>query len=508
MKASYFQGLKLRFTPHGLRAKVTLSIVLPLFLILGSFTVIEYFHRQNSLLDNLSLLAAYSGQVIESSLRQAMLDDNFDEVQVLLDTIDSSGQFNVIYLMDTNGKVIFAPNGEGQGVRLTNQSPDCALCHALSADERQSSVVVTNQDGERIFRSMRPIENRPACTQCHDKDKRLLGLLLTDIPVEPMESALIADLQDDLVWWVGTIIVTVIIVNLVLNRLVLKRLYELTKAIAGLGEGRSHKIIVANPTDEIGQLSSSFNLMARKIESREKENSELSESLHIQSARRGELLKRLITAQESERKRVARELHDELGQSLSGLALRTQALERLICKDIDLAQEQIHDMRILIEETTDHMYDLIMDLRPSVLDDMGLAVALRLYAERLFSETAITYTQDTRGLDRRLPSVIETTCYRIFQEALNNVLRHSQANHVAITLTIHDNIFEGSIVDDGQGFDLADVPMDDSSPRGIGLMGMLERVTQCNGDLSIDSKKGQGTKIALNIPLVEDGDSV
>lgn len=501
MKTTDLKEIVLSFLPSGLRAKVLLGVVIPLLIILGAFTLIEYFRRQEIILDSLSILATHSGQVVEANLRQAMLDDNFAEVQTLLDAIGNTGQFRVVYLLDLTGEVIFAPHEEGIGVQLNNQQPDCIACHALTTQERPQSIVVTAEDGQRVFRNMYPIVNRAECNECHEPDNRLLGLLLTDIPTAPMESALHADLRENLLWWAGTILMTVLVVNLVLNRFVLRRLERLAAAIAGLGDGQGYPVLPEEQPDEIGQLGITFNLMARQVETRQRENDLLSDSLRRQNAQRGELLKRFITAQEGERKRVARELHDELGQSLSGLALRAKILERHIDSGANGAQEQLNAIHDLVQDTTDRMYNLILDLRPSVLDDLGLAAALRVYAGRLLAETDIIFELDASGLSERLPPPVETALYRVFQETLSNVARHAQATRVLVSLNIHDRSFEGVISDNGCGFDLEHVPLDGQSPRGMGLLGMRERVAQCSGQLDIVSQPGSGTRVVVRIPL-------
>jgi PAS domain S-box-containing protein len=233
------------------------------------------------------------------------------------------------------------------------------------------------------------------------------------------------------------------------------------------------------------------------------ENRKLAESLRRQSAQRGMLLKGLITAQEDERKRVARELHDELGQALGGLALQVGTVEHLIASDADRAIGQLDGIRALISETTDRMYGLILDLRPSALDDLGLAAALGACADRMLADTGITFTLGADELTDRLPPEVETTLYRIFQEALSNVVRHAGAKRVCITLARRDGAFEGEIADDGRGFDPEAVPLDERSPRGLGLLGMRERVAQCGGELEIISQPGSGARLRICIPLAE-----
>jgi signal transduction histidine kinase len=487
----------------NLRLKVTLGVILPLLLILGVFTTLEYQHQKKVLLENLSLLSSHSGKIIEDNLRQQMIRTDFAGMQQLLDSIGESEGFRRVDLIDTSGKIIFAPSGEGVGQQLDNHQPECQQCHRLPPDERPSSVVVTTASGERVFRSMNPIENSPECTRCHGKSTRLIGLLLTDISTAPFESALNADLRENLMWSGLMILVVVLVVNLALSHFVLHRLERFAASIRALGRGRIPSPLPENQPDEIGQLVGAFNTMARQVETRDRENTALSERLREQSARRGELLNRLITAQEDERQRVARELHDDLGQGLSGLALQVQLTQRLIDAEPERAMQQLQDVRGLITETTDSMYDLIMALRPSALDDLGLAAALRAHVERCSNGSGVEFHIDAQQLLGRLPPDLEITLYRIFQESISNVVRHAQASQATITLARKDGIFEGQIRDDGIGFDLQSIPFNGDQARGLGLMGMHERVHQWGGSLQIHSRPGAGTRIVVHIPVPE-----
>lgn len=489
------------FLNRSLRIKLTLSVVLPLVLILGTFTAIQYARYRRSVLDNLSLLTTQTSLIIENSLQHAMLSRNRDELQHTLDAIGENEMLQVVYLMDPSGKVVFAPKGEGVGMQLDNSEPSCLTCHSVPADERPSSVVITLPDGNRIFRSMNPIENHPPCYQCHDPEERLLGLLLTDTSMAPLEVPLASSLRENLIWWIATILVTVLVAYLAVNRFVIRRLEGLSTAISELGDGQFPPKLAETQPDEIGQLAGVFNAMSRRVKSREEENRKLSDKLRRQSLQRAELLKRQISAQENERKRVARELHDVLGQALSGLAFQFEAMRGLINSDPERAQSQLTKNLELINGTTEQMYDLILDLRPSTLDDLGLPAALRTYAERLFAGTGIAYEIDSTGMYERVQSEVETALYRIFQEALSNIMRHSGAEHVYIKLSRHDSIFEGEILDDGHGFDLETVETNGEAGRGLGLLGMQERAAECGGHLEIISGDGNGTIIRVRIPL-------
>ncbi len=471
---------------------------------LGAFATAEYVRHRRTVLANLAVMATQSGEVVEANLRHAMLDSDFTEVQSLLDTLGQRGEFAIVYLLDPAGRVIFAPGSKNIGLQLVNTSPDCQPCHQLPASARPGSVVVNPTGEQRVFRSMQPIENSAECSGCHGTSQRTLGLLLTDISMAPMEGALAADLRENLLWGALTILTSVLVVNVVLSRFVLNRLERFSGAISGLGGGSIPPPIEVGAPDEIGALVATFNTMAAQVQSRERENAELSEGLRRQSALRGELLKRIITAQEDERRRVARELHDELGQTLSGLGYQAQAIEQLIVKQPQRAQEQSRQIHAAARDALNDMYDLIFELRPSALDDLGLVAALRACAERVLRNSDVHFELRTVGLSERLPPALETALYRIFQEALTNTVKHAGASRVRISLACHGGYFVGKIVDNGAGFDPLTVEAHNGrgpTARGLGLLGMRERIAQCAGELDIASRPGWGTRIRIRVPL-------
>ncbi|NCF69117.1 MAG: HAMP domain-containing protein [Chloroflexi bacterium] len=494
---------RLSMSTTSLRAKVTAGVVLPLVFILGLFTAIQYQRQRDIMLSNLSVVADYSAQVVEDNLLHQMRESDFEGVQELVDTISRREEFEAVYILNTNGEVIFAPTEADGNIVLKNQEPDCQPCHQLSVEDRPGSIVVTNAKGQRIFRSMAPIENSATCAECHEEEDRLLGLLLTDMAMDPIAEPLMAFLQESLLWSAAAILITILVVNLVLNRFVLRRLQRLSQAITDFGRGRSMALPSDDYADEIGQLTVVFRDMARRIEKRRQENQILSERLHRQSAQRGELLKRVIQAQEDERKRVARELHDDLGQTMGGLAIRAEVLSRILKTPDSDSRQQLKQIQWLISTMTTRMYEIILDLRPSALDDLGLVPALRGHAQRLLEHDELDFTIDGSALQSRLPVEIETAIFRIVQEALNNTVRHAKATQVRASLACTNGVFTGEIVDNGQGFDPETIRVDGRNGRGLGLLGMQERVSQCGGQLEVISKPGQGTRITIWIPLSE-----
>ncbi len=352
---------------------------------------------------------------------------------------------------------------------------------------------------------MNPIANLPQCQGCHDPSQHLNGVLLTDISMAPLESSLTKGIWWNFLWWIAAILVTVIIANIVVDRFVLHRLQGLTHAIRELGLGQRSSPLPENYDDEVSQVSLAFNEMARQVEKRNAENQHLSEDLLRQNSEKGELLHRLITAQEDERARVARDLHDDLGQALAGLSLQTEAIKTFLLTNPEKALSILDQTQDLIGATSEQMYNMILALRPSVLDDLGLVAALRVHAERLLRGTGIQFTLDSSDLAQRLPPDVETALYRIFQEALNNVVHHSHASKVSLCLSVENQIFRGEIVDNGQGFDVDAARSNHNKPQGFGLLGMQERVLQYHGQIEVLSSTANGTQIVITVPLVEVG---
>jgi signal transduction histidine kinase len=262
--------------------------------------------------------------------------------------------------------------------------------------------------------------------------------------------------------------------------------------------------------DEIGELAGSFNQMAvglgekaqleQKVLERTEELERLNEELRHKEAVRGQLLSKLITAQEEERKRVARDLHDQLGQALSAMTMGMEAAERALPSELDALKERLLRAKSLATRALEQTHELILDLRPIVLDDLGLIAAMRSYAEEHLVPRGVEVQVTQRGTARRLPPELEITLFRIVQEAINNIANHAAAQHASIVIEFRDSVVEVVVVDDGRGFDSATVFDPDDGGRGFGLLGMKERATLAEGTLDIDSQTGRGTRITITMP--------
>ena len=487
----------------SLRFTVTLAILIPIALVLVTSTVVEYNRHRQRDLANMSLLASQTGQVIEQVLHREMLRSDFEAIQSIFDTLGEEESIQELLLLDTDGRVIFSPGDETTGVIFDNKDPSCQPCHSLSPQDRPTGIIVDLPQGQNSFRSMQPIENQPECVQCHDPDQRLLGLLLTDLSVAPIQDALSKDLRDAVLWWAGTGAVIVLLVNLIIYQTVLSRIHKMSGAIARFGKGKSFEALSETPRDEIGRLSAVYNRMVRRIRDRDNENVVLTHKLQQRMSEREHLLRRLINSQEQERMRLAHELHDDLGQRLSSITIQLELAQRALTEDADQAKLNISQTQSLITETTDRMYDVIMGLRPSILDDLGLGPALKNLAKRTLEPAGIHYGVTIKGLEDGLQHEKETAMFRIFQEALNNIVRHSEATYVEMHINLVDDMVEGFIEDNGVGLDPAPHPATEHNGTGFGLLGMRERAELCGGNLVISTVDPHGTRLHIRIPFVE-----
>ena len=216
---------------------------------------------------------------------------------------------------------------------------------------------------------------------------------------------------------------------------------------------------------------------------------------------RTEMLSQVIDAQEAERARVARDLHDEIGQSLTSVLLGLRLVEDSLARpdpDVEDCRQRTAEVRELVAEALRQARTLAFDLRPTVLDDLGLVTAVRRLVEEVGAKGAPAVDLAVHGLDdeSRLAPEVETVVYRVVQEALTNVLRHAAATSASVVVARDGQRLRVVIEDDGRGFDL-----DAAHRPSLGLGGMSERAALVGGSLAIDSTTGRGTTVRLEVPV-------
>ena len=249
------------------------------------------------------------------------------------------------------------------------------------------------------------------------------------------------------------------------------------------------------------QLQASSEALNRELREAAKEMSALYERLRQRDEVHSYLLKRVVRAQEEERRRVARDLHDGVGQTLSGLAAGLAALLTRCQNQNNDIHRQMETLQQYALQSLDELHRVITDLRPSLLDELGLVAALRWYARHYGETLPISVDVEVEGLPRRLSSEVEIILFRIAQEALTNVVRHARANKATIRLKIDNAQVILEVEDDGIGFDLVKTFAATGDHRPWGLLGMQERAALVGGTVNIRSERWKGTKVTVTIPL-------
>lgn len=237
------------------------------------------------------------------------------------------------------------------------------------------------------------------------------------------------------------------------------------------------------------------------------EQTRLNEQLARVGKRYQALLQHSLTAQEQERKRIAGELHDETSQALTSLTLSLQAIIQMMemkgLGETDI-MEKLKKAHGNAVHTGNEIVKLMKELRPTLLDELGLAAAIHRYAKDALQEHGIKVSARFKGTRKRLPPEIEVTLFRVAQGLIGNVLEHSKAANASIRLECNRNECQLHIDDDGQGFDVARITRVDSSGRGAGLFTIKERVRLVGGWCKIDSEPGKGTRITIHTPTKGD----
>jgi signal transduction histidine kinase len=302
-------------------------------------------------------------------------------------------------------------------------------------------------------------------------------------------------------------------------RSVIAPVKALTRSARRIASGNLFEPISISGDDEIGQLGKTLDEMRiklrdsleeiglwtreleRRVDERTKEVISLYEELRRKEEMRGELLHKIISAQEEERKRIARELHDEMSQMLTALLIALEAVREVnLPKSVE---EKIGNIKGLTLRAIDSIHRMIFDLRPAVLDDLGLSAAIKWYAEERVKSLGINVHLEGDIFEVRLPTQIETALFRVAQEAITNIAKHSEAENVIINLELSDSLITLEVEDDGKGFDIEGVPDTKEGSLGLGLLGMKERVLLLEGTLEIQSQSGSGTRVVATVPLRE-----
>jgi two-component system sensor histidine kinase UhpB len=285
-----------------------------------------------------------------------------------------------------------------------------------------------------------------------------------------------------------------LLINYAVLSAALRPLTSLTRAVDRIEDDLTG---VRLPVDEIREpdlerLAAALNTMLDRLEAH---------ASIIEASQRSlrSLSLEVLSAQEDERKRIANELHDETSQSLASLLISLERIDAVIPDELPNLKERLRAARGLTTRAIDDLRSLVADLRPLVLDDLGLSPAIRWYASDRLEPEGIDVAVEADTAAPRLPAAVETAVFRIAQEAISNVLNHADAGQVRIRLAV-GRLLELEIEDDGVGFDTEQIPPPDGRQH-MGLFGIRERAAALGGEARIESSPGAGTRVRVHIPL-------
>ena len=283
------------------------------------------------------------------------------------------------------------------------------------------------------------------------------------------------------------VILVALVFSFLLTLIITKPIKKLLEATHSLRKGKYDCINDKFPQDEVGDLVIAFNGMTRQLQQAEIDRRDKEQI-------RSDFLQRIISTQEQERKRVSRELHDQTGQALASIMVRLNVLGKGDQSDLS---DSIASLKKSLIEEMGAIHNLALELRPSVLDDMGLVPALELYINQFRERYGLSVEFIKISMEgKRADHCVETCIYRIIQESLTNVVKHAKADTIKILLELRRETIRGIIEDNGSGFDFGDIPRE-----RLGIYGMEERASLLGGSLKVDSEPGKGTMVSFTIPV-------
>jgi two-component system sensor histidine kinase UhpB len=286
-----------------------------------------------------------------------------------------------------------------------------------------------------------------------------------------------------------------IVTNFAIMRAAFRPLDTIQHTVDEVSRGNSYARVreLRTGDPEIARLGETIDMMLNRLEQDTRTIERHSQQIQVMSAQ-------VLRAQEEERRRIARELHDETSQALNALLLSIEMAEEGLrsAGSVEESLKRLDASKQLTAQTLDAVHNLAFDLRPTMLDDLGLVPSVRWFAKRQSETYGIEITVEIDGLEDRLPDQTEVALFRVVQEALTNVAKHAAAATARVRLRRTPEGIELLVEDSGSGFD-----PDQVSGDRLGLFGIQERVTLLGGNLRIDSGRGRGTRLGVQVPCAE-----
>lgn len=386
---------------------------------------------------------------------------------LLFVTKGNNTNFSYAFIVDTRGEIVAHTFGEGFPIGLKDLNDVGESAH-------HNTVRIASNVG-LIFDTAVPILDGKVGTA-------RVGLTNAEVQKAVSQVTLQSILLTAMVLLFG------VVVAMFLTRILAKPILELVDAARTVSTGVYTQRVHPWAKDELGTLAQTFNQMSEGL-------AQIDVLRQERAGLQRQLLEKVISTQEEERRRIARELHDSTSQSLTSLMVGLHMLEENCSK---INQQQVSDLRNIASQTLNEVHSLAMQLRPHSLDDLGLSAALERLAYEWQARYKVPVDLAIMLGDLRLPEDLETALYRIIQETLTNVGRHAQAHYVSILIELRNSSVIAVIEDDGLGFEINDA----NGEGHLGLLGMRERAELLGGHFTIESNRGKGTSVFVEIPLV------
>jgi signal transduction histidine kinase len=434
---------------------------------------------------------------LSDQIRANLPDLRALELELIM-TTDPHQQPGVLEKMEVRKDGLRQVMGHYEYDQNVNSDTDCVSCHQVYGRYSRSVTQVLNlvADGKNDEALAVYVESGQDYEALLDEAEEFRQSQYASAREYSMQGSASADEARNIL--TGAVLAAAVVTLLLgyyFSSYVHRHLTRLTEGAQQVMGGNLSVAIPIQSSDEFGKLGQAFNAMTASLRASETENSRLHEGAIKMREERIKLLsdglKRAVEAQENERQRVARELHDGIGQALTALQLGLGRMESNARSPG--MKEAAASLRELSVTTLIDIRDLARDLRPGMLDEMGLEPTLRNFVKAFSERTGIPVALSVSGLAGRLPPELEVTIFRIVQEGLANMARHARAGHAWVDLTLADGALSATVRDNGVGFDVA--AMREERGRSLGLSGMEERCRFSDGTLSIESAPGEGTRL-------------
>lgn len=424
-------------------------------------------------------LAAY----VASRSADPLLTNNIYALNALVDdTVSNNEDVKYLFVVGESGEVVVSSEKE---LAVSDQ-----LLAANSAIEeegqyRESSKALDTDEG-RIMDNAAPVFKEGGAEVRVGMGYESVGSFM-------------ADVSSQLLVIVGLVLAVAMAVAYAIVKVTLRPVKDLVGLTERVSDGELGERAHEYNHDEIGRLADSFNRMLDDLQVAEEERNDYVNELADKERTLGLLLQKVINAQEDERKRIARELHDETSHSLTAMLIELQELRQ---GGMSTADQEDHAaaLKSLIDQALKDINQLAWNLRPSVLDKFGLRVSLERYVEEIEAHHGLAVDLVVRGDVASLPADAEITIYRLVQEAVTNAVKYAEAHALGIMLVVNTDFASVVVEDDGVGFDVGAVARLRPGEH-LGLLGMDERVSMLGGTLDIESSPNAGTAIIAKVPL-------